>query len=340
MEVETGNLKSSIGGNVIKIGSQAFHSSGEVEVWLAELGGDGDWANVFFDFISMLETCLDVSRTSDEHFAQEGAAQKGSYKLLMSGHVLSSFSTTVLALFNKVTGGPFSRIQTFKDWDLEDEREGLVSDVNWHLLQWTEQHQRRIKKCLGNHSQAHELADRMLFDSTKFWNDLVTFIAQYYRHLTANDEAVGLSEVQSQAKCRVAEAAIKHSQQEAWDLMLKILDDLLQEMDICHANGKSVQHKGMTPRECTALVIYASLRAHKFMKALRQQGFEKHACLTPTFNSFLFLNHASVSSVKWMADQVETITRQASALQSHLDRAGHGGGGGGRNGGRGGGRGG
>jgi len=79
MEVETGNLKSSIGGDVVKIGSRAFHPSGEVEIWLAELGGDGDWADVFFDFISMLETCLDVSRTSDEHFTWEGAVHKGGY---------------------------------------------------------------------------------------------------------------------------------------------------------------------------------------------------------------------------------------------------------------------
>jgi len=69
MEVETGNLKSSIGGDVVKIESQAFHLSGEVEVWLTKLGRDGDWADVFFDFISMLETCSDVSHTSDEHFA-------------------------------------------------------------------------------------------------------------------------------------------------------------------------------------------------------------------------------------------------------------------------------
>ncbi len=140
MEVETGNLKSSIGGDVVKIGSQAFHLSGEVEVWLTELGGDGDWADVFFDFISMLETCLDVSHMSDEHFAREGAAHKGGYESLMSGHVLSSFSTTVPALFNKVTGGPFSWIPTFKDWDSEDEWEGLVPDVNRRLLQWTKQH--------------------------------------------------------------------------------------------------------------------------------------------------------------------------------------------------------
>jgi len=213
MEVETGNLKSSIGGDVVKIGSRAFHSSGEIEVWLAELGGDGDWADVFFDFISMLETCLDVSRTSDEHFAREGAAHKGGYESLMSGRVLSSFSTTVPALFNKATGGPFSRILTFKDWDSEDEREGLVPDVNRRLLQWTEQHQRRIEKRLGNHSQARELADRMLFDSTKFWNDLVTFIAQYYRRLTANDENMSLSEVQNQFERRAAEAAIKQSRQ-------------------------------------------------------------------------------------------------------------------------------
>jgi len=101
-----------------------------VAIWLAELGGDGDWADVFFDFISMLETCLDVSCTLDEHFAREGAVHKGSYESLMSRHVLSSFSTTVPALFNKVTGGPFSWIQTFKDWDSDDEREGLVPDFN------------------------------------------------------------------------------------------------------------------------------------------------------------------------------------------------------------------
>jgi len=167
----------------------------------------------------------------------------------MSGQVLSSFSTTVLALFNKVTGGPFSQIQTFKDWDSEDKREGLVPDVNWQLLQWTEQHQRRIEKWLGNHPQARELADQMLFDSTKFWNDLVTFIAQYYWHLMSNDEAMSLSEVQNQSEWRAAKAAIKQSWQEAWDLMLKILDDLFQEMSIRRADGKSVQDKGTTPRE-------------------------------------------------------------------------------------------
>jgi len=77
----------------------------------------------------------------------------------MSGHVLSSFSTTVPVFFNKVTEGPFSQIPTFKDWDSEDEWEGLVPDVNRRLLQWTEQHQRRIEKWLGNHPQARELAD-------------------------------------------------------------------------------------------------------------------------------------------------------------------------------------
>jgi len=96
----------------------------------------------------------------------------------------------------------------------------------------------------------------------------------------------------------------------------------------------------MTPREQTALVIYASLQAHKFMKELKRWGFEKHACLMPTFNSFLFLNRALVSSVKRVADQVETIATQAGTLQSCLDKAGNGGGGGGKYGGRGGGRGG
>ncbi len=96
----------------------------------------------------------------------------------------------------------------------------------------------------------------------------------------------------------------------------------------------------MTPREQTALVIYASLRAHKFMKELKHRGFEKHACLMPTFNSFLFLNRALVSSVKWVANQVETIATKAGTLQSHLDKAGNGGRGGGKYRGRGGGRGG
>jgi len=73
-------------------------------------------------------------------------------------------------------------------------------------------------------------------------------------------------------------------------------------MSIWQADGKSVQDKGTTPQEQTALVIYASLRVHKFMKELKCWGFEKHACLTLTFNSFLFLNQASVLSVKWVAD--------------------------------------
>jgi len=77
--------------------------------------------------------------------------------------------------------------------------------------------------------------------------------------------------------------------------MLKFLDDLLQEMSIRRADGKSVQDKGTTPREQTALVIYASLRAHKFMKELKQRGFKKHACLTPTTIQFLFIFESGIS---------------------------------------------
>jgi len=334
IEIETGNIKSTMGGDIVRIDDRPFHTPDELQTWVEDhMGGQGI-CDVFFDFTSMLETLQDVSMGSTGLMGTESVSSKAGHTSLINGRILSSFATTVPDLFNAKTTStvPFSRIPTYKSWDARDHRQGLVPDVKRRLIQWKEQHKQRISQRLQAFPQAKNLANNMLSDSINFWQDLVSWIEQFYGRLTANEDEFGLAEAGSQAERRIAESARDHSHQEAWNLILKILDDLFQEMALRRSDGISARNVGVEPARRAALTIYASLRAHKFMKELSDKSFERHPVLTPTFNGFLFLERASHASVKRVSDRVEVVAALATSLQGRLDRAAEGGGRGSRGG--------
>jgi len=341
MEMEAGNLRSTIGSEIVRIDDVPFHTSEDIAVWVEDkMGGQGLW-DLFFDVTSMLETLQDISKGSTDYMTINGVAAKAGDESLIAGRMLGSFATTVPDLFNhkKTLTVPFSRLTDYKAWDARDNRKGLVPDVKKRLLQWKAQHLQRINTRLRSFPKARELAREMLQDSITFWQELVSWIEQFYGRLTSNEEEFGLNEANTQAERRAAEAAIAHSRGEAWDLIIKILDDLFQEMALRRSEGISAQDSRIGEVAQTAAVIYASLRAHKFMRELREKNFERHAVLTPTFNGFLFLERASHASVKQVADRVEVVAALATSLQGRLDQSAGGGGGRGGRGGAAGGRG-
>ena len=59
-------IQASIGGEAVRFDSSMFHSSAEVEVWLAQNVGVNTCAlDCFYNIVSMLEALQDSSKTSD-----------------------------------------------------------------------------------------------------------------------------------------------------------------------------------------------------------------------------------------------------------------------------------
>ena len=107
----------------------------------------------------------------------------------------------------------------------------------------------------------------------------------FYRRLVSRSEPP--------AKCTAAELEnIKQHwltlRTEAWSLVTQILADIFQEFAQRRAEGAAAQGD-MSSASKTALILYSTLKAHTFMNELREKEFERHPCMSPTFNAFFSL---------------------------------------------------
>jgi len=175
----------------------------------------------------------------------------------------------------------------------------------------------RIQARLAGRPEAALLARELLGKAVSFWTDLATWVDEFYGRL--NSREVDLPAGGTVAERKVVESAIRDSREEAWKLVVKILDDMFQELAQRRAQGQTAQDD-VRKREQSACVLYATLCAHKFMDELTAKNFERHPCMTPTFNSFLFLERASHSDLKRVEMRVDSVEKQAHGLQGKIDK--------------------
>ena len=316
LEVDSSGFKLSLGGEVVKVNDQPFHSATELEDWLVDKVASEGVIDVWFDVVSMLETLQDVSRGTNEQMDSQSRAKKGGHDSLLAGRVVNSFATTIPEVFTKTNGDPFSKIGSFKEWNGRDGRTGLVPRVKKLIDIWKPQQLARIKTRLTGKPEAALLARELLNKAINFWTDLATWVDEFYARLTSREGSLPTGG--SVAERKLVEESIKDAREEAWKLIVKILDDMFQELAQRRAQGQTAQD-GVHKREQSACVLYATLCAHKFMDELLLKNFERHPCMTPTFNAFLFLERASHSDLKRVEARLEGVEKQTQGLQGKLD---------------------
>jgi hypothetical protein len=74
------------------------------------------------------------------------------------------------------------------------------------------------------------------------------------------------------------------------------------------------------PSMQSALVLYSTLKAHKFMNELVVRRFERHPVMTPTFNGFLFSERASHGDIKRLEIKLAENNALTHTLQSKVDK--------------------
>ena len=153
-----------------------------------------------------------------------------------------------------------------------------------------------------------------------FWVSLCNWIDNFYTKLISKTEFQRPGGDSSLAERREYDATLASVKEEAWKLVLNVLNDIFQELALRRAGGQAASEMHDDPAMQSAIVLYSTLKAHKFMAELVERKFERHPVMAPTFNGFLFSERASHRDVKRLELKLGELTTLARNLQSKFDK--------------------
>lgn len=317
-------IKASLGGEIVKIDNEAFHSAEEVKQWIVEnVGPAAGTYEFFFDVTSMLESLQDSGRTSDETMDSQAISRKANHRSVSAARMLNSFAVSVPQVMNKRNNPePFALVSTYSKWKSNDGRSGLVETIRKSLQLWETRTDSMLAARFAT-SKTREvlmLARSLMRKSMSFWTSLCNWIDEFYGKLTSKTEAQRPGGDASLAERKEYDSTLASVREEAWRLVINVLTDIFQELALRRAEGQAASDMSDDPPMQSAIVLYSSLKAHKFMAELIERRFERHPVMAPTFNGFLFSERASHGDVKRLEVKLSEISNLTRILQSKVDK--------------------
>jgi hypothetical protein len=317
-------IKASLGGEIVRINQESFHSAQEMREWVVDNAGQGSGAyKFFFDVTSMLESLQDSGRSSDETLDSQAAARKANHRSVSASRMLNSFGILVPQIMNKKNNETaFSQVPSYDKWKSNDGLTGLVETIYKKLELW----ESRTEGLLANRSSTDatssvlQLGQSLMSKSMAFWVSLCNWIDKFYTKLISKTEFQRPGGNSSLAERRECDSTLASVKEEAWKLVLNVLNDIFQELALRRAGGQAASEMSDDPAMQSAIVLYSTLKAHKFMAELVERKFERHPVMAPTFNGFLFSERASHGDVKRLEIKLGELTTLARNLQSKFDK--------------------
>jgi hypothetical protein len=317
-------IKASLGGEVVRIEDESFHSADEVKRWIVDCAGAEPGAfEFFFDATSMLEALQDSGRTSDETLDSQAASRKANHRSVNAARMLNSFGVTVPQIMNKKNSSePFSLVPDHAKWKSNDGRSGLVETIRKALKLWSTQTAGRLTSRFSSSSKREvlALARALMSKSMAFWTSLCNWIDEFYGKLLSKTMAQTPGPEASLAERKEYDSIVASVQKEAWQLVLNVMTDIFQELALKRADGQAASDMNDDPALQSAIVLYSSLKAHKFMDELVERSFERHPVMAPTFNGFLFSERASHGDIKRLELKLTEMGNLTRTLQSKVDK--------------------
>jgi hypothetical protein len=326
-EKELSRIRSTMGGDAVKIGSEPYHHPHDLQAWVALNSPGADFLVSCYDFISMLEVVGDTNCTGEEKMEAQSMAAKAGHTTLRHARIVNSFSTVVPSVFQtKGKGGnPFSAIPSYEVWDAQDGRGGIKNKLEKEIERWATQMEGEIDTRYNDQARpkANALAKLFVTDSTNFWAKLIQWMGTFYTRLI--QKAMNASPGTTLAEVREYDLNLKEAKEESWTFLLEILSDICNNMGDKRAVGASAEQMiasldahGLEVQ--TSMALYGTLKAHAFMKELVAKGFTRHPCLAPTFNTFLFSHRASFADIARIERKMGGKVSELAGLQSSLNQ--------------------
>jgi hypothetical protein len=132
LELTLMQVKVSIGGEVVKIGQETFHSPLEVENWVIKHVGELGILEGWIDVVSMLELLSDSGKSSDAQMEGQAKAKKAGFDSQEESRLVNSFLTVVPSAFNPLSNKKelFPAIAKFEDFDCDDGSSEFVNSLD------------------------------------------------------------------------------------------------------------------------------------------------------------------------------------------------------------------
>ena len=151
-----------------------------------------------------------------------------------------------------------------------------------------------------------------------FWRKFTSWVTKFYNRLTS--AAGKVPRGTTIAEIREQDESLKSIREGAWKLVLKVMKDIFLELASRRSGGLAAsKEKGSMTRR-SAIVLYSTLRAHKFMAELTLKEFERHPALAPTCNSFLFTERASTVDIRRLEVKLTGFDKRVTGLQKTVDQ--------------------
>jgi hypothetical protein len=318
-------IKASLGGEIVKIDNEAFHSADEVKSWIVDCVGASSSGiyEFFFDVTSMLESLQDSGRTSDEAMDSQAVLRKANHRSISAARMLKlvwNFGSS--SHESKALSEPFSLVPNYAQWKSNDGRSGLVETIRKSFQLWETQTDAMLANrfAMSDKKDVLLLARSLMRKSTTFWSSLCNWIDEFYGKLTSKTETQRPGGDASLAERKEFDSTLSSVKEEAWQLVLNVLTDIFQELTLRRADGQAASEMSDNPPMQSALVLYSTLKAHKFMSELIERRFECHPVMAPTFNGFLFSERASHGDIKRLEVKLAEMSNLTRTLQSKVDK--------------------
>jgi hypothetical protein len=317
-------IKASLGGEIVRIDQETFHSAEEVKKWIVDcVGTDSGTYEFFFDVTSMLESLQDSGRTSDETLDSQALSRKANHRSVSAARMLNSFGVAIPQVMNKKNSlDPFSVAPTYEKWKSHDGRSGIVESIRKSLQLWETRTGAMLATRFASSGKREVLllARNLMKKSMAFWSSMCNWIDEFYGKLTSKTEAQKPGGEASLAERKEYDATLSSVREEAWRLVINVLTDIFQELALRRADGQAASDMSDDPPMQSAIVLYSALKAHKFMDELVERRFERHPVMAPTFNGFLFSERASHGDIKRLEVKLTELNNLTRNLQSKVDK--------------------
>jgi hypothetical protein len=218
--VDNQTIKASLGGEIVKIENEAFHSAEEVKGWIVDhVGPASGTYEFFFDVTSMLESLQDSGRTSDETMDSQAISHKANHRSVSAARMLNSFQVNVPQVMNKKNNpDPFSLVPNYVKWKSNDGRSGLVENIRKSLLLWQSRTEAILATRFAGKRDVLLLARGLMQKSKSFWTALCNWIDEFYGKLISKTEAQRPGGDSSLAERKEYDATLSSVREEAWRL--------------------------------------------------------------------------------------------------------------------------
>ena len=238
-------VKAGIGGEVVKIGHDTFHSPFEVEAWIIKNRGHAGTLEEWVDVVSMLELLSECGNSVDSHMDLQAKARKAGFANQEEGRLVNSFRTVIPTVFNSAGNKkePFSAISKYEEFDCEDGTSGFVNSLDESINLWEQHQTNKIQIYFPEESMAsmHLLAAGFQQKSVNFWRKFTSWVTKFYNRLTGIASRVKRGN--TLAEIKEQDASLKSTREGAWKLVLKVMKDIFLELAIRRSGGEAAANK-------------------------------------------------------------------------------------------------